>query len=392
MAKNERILVGFTVLNTILSVFTYFNIAYNGIGEKLFAGKIGIVAFILYILVLLVYGTPKCYNQSYKKYSILLSFTFLFIWFLTWDSSGQIENFYIIAIVYVGSFVMFRDDLKIKCFEWFIRVFALILAVALIEYVIYSVTGLGVVLYSSIYRPGDNTVVLSQLMFNLLTDTDTSFLFRFQCLSEEPGVIGTVCGFLIFLVRDNKKYKREYIIFLIAGFLSFTLAFYAMFLIHIVNLNSLKIRNIILIFATIVLGIIYFGDLIDEFLLYRIVGKDIVDIDNRSGSDFAVQFNKALKNGSLWLSNYNKGYNINGAGLKMFIWRYGILSLIVLFLSYTYVYYDEAKRHKSLSWGSLLFFIAYWISFYQRHYVTNMEYVVCFFIAPLIFVRMKQKI
>lgn len=391
MTRYERILVGFTVFNAILSVFTYFNLAYGGIGSTILGGKIGIVVFALYLLVVFAGKNTGCFDQKNEKDALIVSIVFLTIWLITWLSADFFENFFIIAIVQVGTFLLMKDSLKVKCFDWFVKVFSLILLLSLIEYVIYSIAGVGIVLFSSITRPGDNNVVLSQLLFNLLTDSDTSSIFRFQSLCEEPGVIGTVCGFLIFLTRSLKQYQKYYYIFLLAGMLSFTLSFYILFIIHLFDRSSLEIRNLALYSVIIGLGVYLFAEFINNFLLLRIVGNELTDIDNRSGGDFAYQFEQALNNGSLWLSNYKKGYDINGAGLKMFIWRYGIVSLILLFFSYSYVFWRWAKRYKSAIVRSFVFFFAFWVSFYQRHYITNMEYVLCFFMAPIFFSTVFQQ-
>lgn len=390
MTKYERILVGFTVLNAILSVFTYFNLAYGGIGSKILGGKIGLVVFGLFLIIFFAGIGRGCFEKRNLKDALVVSTVFCIIWLITLLSADFFENFFIIAIGQVGAFILLNDNIKVKCFDWFVKVFSLILLLSLIEYVIYSVAGVGIVLYSTIYRPGDNAVVLSQLLFNLLTDSDTSVIFRFQSLCEEPGVIGTVCGFLIFLTRNTKQYQRYYYIFLIAGLLSFTLSFYVLFFIHLFDRSSLKLWNLALLGVIIGIGIYLFGEFIEDFLLLRIVGNELADIDNRSGGEFAYQFNQALNEGGLWLSNYNKGYEIHGAGLRMFIWRYGIISLILLVLSYTYVFWRWAKRYKAALVKTGLFFLAFWISFYQRHYVTNMEYVLCFFMAPILFSTSSQ--
>lgn len=385
MKQNEKLLVGFTVFNTLLSVFTYFNIAYNGIGTNLFGGKIGLIVFALYFITVLVCGRSNTFDKQNTKYAVLLAFALFLIWLITLGSADYLENFYILALFYIGVYVSFRDDLKIICFEWFIKAFSIILAISLFEFIIYSVSGVGVVLFTSISRLGDNDVTLTQLLFNLLTDSDSSFIYRFQCLSEEPGVIGTVCGFLIFLTRGNEKYKKEYYVFLIAGLLSFTLAFYALFLLHLFNASTIKFKQVLTYTAIVFLGFVFFRQYIDDFLLYRIAGRELSEIDNRSAGDFAHQFDVALQSGHLWLSNYSKGYNINGAGLKMFIWRYGLVSLFLIFGAYSYVFFKWKRRYRSKTWATILFFLAFWISFYQRHYITNMEYFICFFSAPLLY-------
>ena len=54
-------------------------------------------------------------------------------------------------------------------------------------------------------------------------------IFRFQSLTEEPGVVGTLCAFILFTI-DRKKYKKEFYIFCLAGILSLSLAFYLLLL------------------------------------------------------------------------------------------------------------------------------------------------------------------
>lgn len=387
MSRLEKTLVGFTVFNAIWSFYTGFNLAYNGIMGTIFWGRLGILLIVAYLLVVLQCSNAKikCFTHRYDTQAVLLTLCFLGIYVITWLSSGFHENHFLFDIVHVVVFIMMRDDLKIKCFEWFIKVLAMFLLLSVVEYLIYVITGFGIITALSVERTGDTGAqVFRQLIFNLILES-RMYVFRFQSLCEEPGVVGTTCGLLLFLLRDNKQFKKEYFIFVIAGLLSFSLAFYAMFVIHLIASGTFKMRNMVIYILGVFIIYMFFQSFIDSFLFERIIGREFADIDNRSGADFAMQYEHAYKRGDLWLSSYNKGYDINGAGLKIFIWRYGIISLLLLIFSYSAVYIHQVRNLKSVLIKAAIFFVVFWASFYQRHAITNMEYMLIFFSAPLIF-------
>ena len=384
MSKSEKLIVGYTVLLTIWAFFTGFHLAYNDLIGGLFGGRIGLLLYLgyLFVLSLLLHSQRKLFDHRNDNNVLILGFAFCSIFLLTWISTGVLETFFIFAILHVAGLLLLRDDLKIRVFDLFVRILSVILFISLIEFLIFFITGKGLVI-GYVERPGDyGEQNFYQLLFNLIIDTPLSF-YRFQSLSEEPGVVGTICGLLIFLLKGKKEYKREYYIFIIAGVLSFSLAFYVMFIIHLIT-GKVNTRMVIIVALSGVLLYFLLNDFFEHYILNRIIGRSLEEIDDRGTADFKYQFQTALENGKLWLGIYH-GNGIDGAGMKIFIWRYGLLSLFFLFTSYTIVYFKEISKYRSHIGWALMFFFVFWLSFYQKHNIASMEYLVCYFLAPLLY-------
>ena len=279
---------------------------------------------------------------------------------------------------------MLRDDLKRSYLYRFINVLSVILLISLIEYVVIVLFHNGIVLYHNLQRTDTDDVrllqIFNQYLFNLIIQND--LIPRFQSLCEEPGCVGTLCGLLIFPLQRDKKHRFQYIVFIVAGILSMSLAFYALFLLHLLIGRKFTITSCILA-AIIVILFYYFKDSFEEGIILRLQSGRI---DNRLSEDFSYQFDNAWTRGELWLPHGQKSGSF-GAGAKMWLWKYGIIAFIPLFLSYCYYYYNKVKRYHSALWPSIIFFVTFWISFYQRHLITNFEYMMVFLVAPIIWAR-----
>lgn len=386
MTKIERIIVNYTVLLAIWAFFTGFHLAYNGLIGGLLWGRIGVLLNLGYLLTLInsKQKSPGSFNMRNVKHVYTFGIVMFLIVLLTWISTGVLETFFILAIIQFSGLVLLNDRLRLKCFDLFVRILAVILIISLLEFVVYSLFGVGIVLFNYIERtPGDvDTQIFKQLLFNLIYDN--GFYYRFQCICEEPGVVGTTCGLLIFLLKDLKKYRFQYYVFIISGVFSFSLAFYALFIMHLFSSTKINLKMIVISGIAICLLYYYFSDFFDFYITNRLSGRSLSEVDNRSTYDFNMMFQKALKEGRLWLGIYNGDF-VDGAGVKIFIWRYGIVSVILLFFAYFKYYREQLKIYESVLLQSVVFFLAFWISFYQRHNITSMEYLMCFLLAPLLF-------
>lgn len=393
MNKTERFVVGYTVLLTFWAFFTGLHLAYNGLIGGLLWGRIGVLLNLGYLLTLInsKQKSPGSFNMRNVKHVYTFGIVMFLIVLLTWISTGVLETFFILAIIQFSGLVLLNDRLRLKCFDLFVRILAVILIISLLEFVVYSLFGVGIVLFNYIERtPGDvDTQIFKQLLFNLIYDN--GFYYRFQCICEEPGVVGTTCGLLIFLLKDLKKYRFQYYVFIISGVFSFSLAFYVLFIMHFISSTKVNLKMVFISGIALFLLYYFFQEFFNHYIIERVVGRTLEDIDNRSTYDFDHQFQQAYADHRLWLGIYH-GNGIDGAGAKMFIWRYGIISVILLFMAYYKYYREQLKKYKPRLFQAVVFFLAFWISFYQRHNITSMDYLMCFLLAPILFGANKTKI
>lgn len=387
ITKQENFLVNTIVFFTFWSLFTGFPIAFNGIFRTALGGRLGMllmfVQFLIYVYS--VNNTPRSFSQKNQKYALAFIGALLFIWLWQMLSIAEMDNSLIMPLLSIPFFILLRDDLKIISLDRFIRIFAVLLALSLIEYFIYIFTHKGILLYSGLGRAGFDDLLhfdmYNQYLLNIYyVGRD---LPRFQCLCEEPGCIGTICGFLLYVTKGRKEYKYQYYVFVLAGVFSFSLAFLAMFALHFFLNSKLSSSALVVILLLYFLVFYVLMDLFQDMLFYRLE-EGFQGADNRIVGDFRDTYANAWKNGELWMPHGTEKGSF-GAGAKMWIWVHGIVSLIVLFFSYYYIFWKKANALGATRWSCVIFFVAFWMSFYQRHWITNLDYLIVYLTIPALY-------
>lgn len=382
----DSFLVNSFVFFTFWSFFTAFPIAFHGFFRTVLGGRLGLLILLAQIIIFGLYAIqhPRCYSVKNQKYALVFSFALIFIWLLKALYVSEFDNGLVSPLFSAAVLILLRDDLKEECLNRFIKVLAVILLLSIIEYLIYILSNKGVLLFSNLERFGaDDSFTLQiqlydQYLFNVVA-SGTDFP-RFQSLCEEPGVIGTICGFLVYATRGREDLKFQYFVFVIAGFLSFSLAFYALFAMHFLTSSKVRGSTLLILALLIVLAYVYLYEFFEYRILFRVQEEGV---DNRVTEGFDMAFSKALSNGELWWP-HDETMSV-GAGAKMWLWRNGIISFIVLFLSYAYYYFGKIKVCKASKKACLVFFLAFWVSFYQRHWITNLDYLLPFLTIPILY-------
>ena len=171
-------------------------------------------------------------------------------------------------------------------------------------------------------------------------------MYRFQSLATEPGLIGTLCGFLIYIVSDIKEYKFANLIFWISGILSFSLAFYV--IVSLKLLSQFNLKMILLIVSFFTVAFLLIPNFFQEHIVARVSGEE--HGDNRSSVELDMKLKQSYNDDTLWFGNgyrsYDKFVTKGVAGAKPWIYQYGIISVFLLFLSYV-----EYFVHNSLKLG-----------------------------------------
>ncbi|MBR1792156.1 MAG: hypothetical protein IJ764_00755 [Bacteroidales bacterium] len=381
----DKFLVGFTVFMTFWNFFTGFKFAFGGILWLATGGKINLVFIYTFVLVAagLLMLNPRSFSSSNVRFAIPYAASYLIVYFINYARLSNFDNNLIIAIINGCIFILLRDDLKARCFDIFVRSLAVILLLSSIEYIIYFITGWGIRLFHFVERDAPTGVqVFDQFLLNLISITGDTY--RFQCLCEEPGVVGTLCGFLIFVLRPLRRYRFQYAVILTTGLLTFSMAYYVLLSIHILT-SGIKIRTILLILILSAITYVVFQDFFDKLILERIVTHRV---DNRVTETFSLRFTQSLYGGDLFFGKGEIGVMDQGsggnAGMMVWIWKYGIFGLAMVFSVYAYYYFQKVRRYRSDPFLSLLFFAIFWGSFYQREYISNLDYIIVYFNAPIL--------
>lgn len=356
-------------------------------------GEILLYILILSTVILFNKKQNKVLDRSKFKSNIVATFVIcylpiLFTAFLNL-SVGALLPFLLIVV-----FLQLRDNLKVRILDVFVRVMAISLFLSLIEYLFSVVTSYNVVVFSSI--PTDTgSKTFDQTLFNFIPLESVVSLgpysfFQFQSFSDEPGNVGTVCAFLLYVTSECRRYKFAYIVFWAAGILSFSAAFYILAAIHLGF--SLKKKNLRIIIVGGVLVFVlyhYFQEAFDLFIFRRFSQDNLGSLDNRSTAEFDAHLKTAFWDGSLWLgkgfgAKIDTGGHGGVAGIKVYLWIYGIIGTAAILFGYIVIYLKSLNRQaKPLRKFGLIFLMIFLMSFYQREYITYFDYVLIFFTMPV---------
>lgn len=292
----------------------------------------------------------------------------------------------IYEFLFAVSFLYLKPEYRFWIYDKFIKILAVIFLLGIIEYFL-AILGL-THFWGRITRQTSSGILpFFQGTFCIFPTYYNYSVFRFQSLTEEPGMVGTLCAFIL-LTINREKYKKEFYIFGLAGILSLSLAFYILLLFGL--LGKIKFVNMKTFFISIVLAfVVYFSfqDAINERIIDRVSGNNLEEIDNRSSAMFQRIFDQFLKSEDVsWgIGNrtfYSKDYGSN-AGVKKMIYQYGFVAIFVLFFSYSYIF----LKYNGIKYSSLLVLLAIWLSFYQRTDWNFSPNIIIFFSYSLVHIN-----
>lgn len=386
----------YTMVFFLLWAFFQFHITgFNNLFTNLLGGYFFLV---LEALVMITVGVqfishPSSFNTKYLTYAIVFLFAYVLLSFTPLlNGCGAYIKIFIFPVIISALFICLRVDLKVIILDKYIRIVSYILALSVVEYILYQVTGIGIILFN---QNDYNGINYTQLLFNYI-ETD-SLVPRFRSLTIEPGNIGTACGLLLFAASNSKRYRFQYIVFWISGIISFSLAFYALAAIHLISLRTKGIPFLALVAGALFILSIQFTDLYQVFIIGRLEDKSLEEIDNRSHVDIDNLLTNSWNDGTIWFGKGNYVYSgrYDGTfanGIRGHIYSYGIISVSWVIFVYLLIYLSEIRAcrlRKGDLFSALLFLVAFFVSYYQREYIFMIDFVAPFVTMPY-FIRYKS--
>ena len=358
--------------------------------------KMGGTTTVFFLLLLVIYFmTPNKGRLTNKRSTE--SFIFL-VGILAVYSISTIFNLcppillQLFCLMYAVFFLRISYELQVRIIKCFVWVLAILLTCSIVEFAIYETTGWGIVLGQTTRVTTVRETHFVNLVFNLIgTDYGEA---RFRSIADEPGRLGTLCGMLIFLAWRVRSLRIPFIVFVISGIISFSLAFFALLAIFLITHVRVSLKKMIIGIAVIGATIYVTYDRFETMIIMRIMTDDemadIDAIDNRTTAAFDKYFNLAFENGQLWLgvgaNNLPEQINIESrggnAGAKKWIFQYGFVALAFLFLTFNMVFLHRLRRKPDIK--DYAFLIAYWLSFYQRSDVMPPYFIIAFMAIPII--------
>jgi hypothetical protein len=347
--------------------------------------EVMLTAFTVCFLLLRFVLFSKNYTINYSVLAIVL-FAFLVNFMVRLRLSSEILTvFNFIRVIILFTFVIaMTDNEKKQIATLTTTLYAWIVGISLIAFLFVFI--MGIQLPHSIIKKPDNLWYspFDNYRLFIVLQRDTSIFQRFQSIFTEPGHLGMISSFLLYINRYELKRKSVLIIF-VSLIMSFSLAAYILlvmgYLIYI-TANSKNIYKSILIISIIVVSLAtvsyfyynkYPDSIVSKLILRRLTFSETRGIrgNNRTTSKFNYHYEKKYLTSTeniLWgqrLSEFQfkslLGYGGNNS-YKVFLLRFGSISLILLFLMYFSI---VVIKPSLLGFGLLILYCA---SFWQRTY------------------------
>lgn len=295
----------------------------------------------LSILLIAFVVVPCFYKVRLSSFFIIL--TFFLSFFLE-------ENEKKIAFSYVFNFVYYTVLISLPF--WLIHVFVF-------EFPLSATIDIG-------WMKGGSCIMNNYFLF--VTNSHVDY-FRFYSVYDEPGVLGTISSFLLFVHRYDLSKRKNLVIFL-GGVFTYSMAFYLLSFIGILFYSfsrSLR-KNLISFFVLLVLVIVGFNILnsipaFQKVVIYRMENFSDNSIDSRTNDNMNVYFEEYITSSQAFFGKGTAFLSQNqmneGASYKLFLIEYGFLGLTLLIGMYLCMIPKFTKT-------VIAFFIFFFISFLQR--------------------------
>lgn len=350
--KNKNILIALWVLYFLQSMkFAYLWLVPGGI----FGILILLISLIsihisnvsrwvsLIFLGLLTFALSYDYNTIYEAINILvLPLDIAFLVIMPWK---------------------FKRDLIFATRNTFFYIFVFSLPFFLLYQIGLDVFNIGPFEYNLTYYGTHHLFFLYQPYYGV----------RYSSLFCEPGHIGMILSLLLYCLNYDLHNKKN-LYLLINLLFTLSLAAYVLGFLGFILLKLKKSNlSIVKIISSVValLFIIYLLSnipVVNELIFSRLA----IDSDsNTIAGDNRINYNAAMYFSTITFKEFFWGIgskvmdenNIAGTGFYIHVMRYGLVSVILIF-----IYYLKLLRSNVLSFSTVSLFLLYIFSFYQRSY------------------------
>lgn len=380
MKSTRKIFVWLTAFVAFESTLAYYSIyIYSRIGIVLF-GAYFLISFILWDKV-------KTGKSLFTKESVIYLFSYVFIYIISVLNGYIPISLSLLWLLFGVIFISTKEDIKKETIYVFVNMVCFLLTISIVEYLLFITTG--VTLFHTIVLRGTSRIY-DHLLFNIYEDIPYMPIPRFQSLMDEPGLLGTLCAFLLYVISGQKRMYWQKTVLWISGFFSFSLAFFAIAPLIILPNVKIRAKYVMLVIIALFASYYFLQDYVDSFITTRLEREQI---SNRTHIEFETGYKKALDAGRLYLGMGAMSYlNIaegGNAGAKVWIYQYGFIGLLLIGSVYIITYLKTLRKKFTLDYWHIFFLIIFWLSFLQREYIDAPYNVVIYFTIPYICVVVK---
>lgn len=315
------------------------------------------VFYVLCVIIAYIYKSKKKIRLTSSPYMPIS--VFFFILGLMFYNRFSLPSLASVILIIYPIIVLASDRSNVAGhLEFVAKGLSLIFIPGIILYVVSQFTFIP----GPVIQKGESTsYIFVNQIFQIVSIYEDS-IGRFSSIFLEPGYLGTMLSFILYALRyDFSKWYNK--VLLITLILSFSLAGYIITLIGYVCIIIFERHSYkrLLFFLFLVLAVYntatiynngdnYINKVVFSRLQYD-EDKGIVG-NNRTGEGTDFYYNKAIKDGDIWLglgaykvgkinagSAESSGYNTNirGAGYKVFFVTYGVFSAICFLLFYFFM-------------------------------------------------------
>lgn len=357
------------------------------------------------ILIVAYGGIYIIKNRRVKKQQIVLMILIFGYALYRIINSQNFSVLYHLKILFVVFqlliLVLMPENERVRVFYYFKKIFCVLLFWGLITYPFallkIHIAGFGSALQSESTGWASGGFYYKNYLLAIYTANDNSligYVGRFCGVFNEPGVIGTFSA--LFLAADQYDLnKKDNIILLIGGLLSFSFAFYIMLGIYMFFFGGLwslimKAKNrgfIIISIIVVVIGILFLWNtnstvqyILNELLISRLK-KLVVGVDNRTSSYFDTAYELFKNSENLMKLLFGNGFGstvldermASTSSYKTQIFDLGYFGLIYLYGICIYTIYKvNPSRNTKAKFVLISLFL---ISTYQRIGVLDVSYI-----------------
>lgn len=356
----------------------------------------GVIGLLCLAIVPALLLNKRVFGPNYmRKMNLLIPISGFFAFYLSMGDRGLLEASNIM-ILYINSMVLVltTDNFKRDLGKYITNSFVIILIPSFLFFVIF-------LLYPDLPNlgPADHELGYRNINYFWFLYSPV-YLFRFHSVFLEPGHLGMTIVFLLYINGMNfRNAKNWFLLGVLVATLS--LAGYILFIVGYVFLIVAKSNfwfvfkkfigfGVLLLFLVVFFSKYNSGD---NFVYYKVISRLAFDQDrNTLAGDNRVTYNvnQYLSNADIGVLLFGIGegrvdlYGFRGTGIKLFVLRYGIVAIFVIFLFYL------SLLLKKTSFAAGLFLLLFSLSFIQRDYALWSSQLFIFIISLSVFTPIKD--
>lgn len=307
---------------------------------------------------------------SSKKNGISIIFTLLYI-YLAYVSNKNILG--IIFSLTIPIILFVRSAYLKRILNSFRDIYAIITCISLLVY--FCVLYLGIDLPSRTIAPLNKLKSGYYVLYPFFVYyQNVAINFRFSCLFDEPGVVGTISALLLLLDNFNLK-KWQNIIILISGIFSFSFFFYILCALYLLLTPPYKYKFLYIPIIIIILYLFRDNEVVNTLVFSRFEITDgQIAGDNRVGLGFDSFYNSFKQSNRYWLGLGPGTASLidpEGSSYKHVIVDYGVLFFAIYILTFLGYAIKLIKRYKSF----FIYTICVLGTMYQRPLINQITLV-----------------